>query len=218
MAWEPLYISLDDFKHYLRISEEDVTDDTELLLAITGASRAVDKCCSDIPNGLGYFRQFGLVDSTEPRYYTPRWDAKLIRWVIEIDDLMTTTGLQIFIDTTNDNNHNQQITNYVLRPQAAITENRPWTQIAISHSSTIQPTYFTDSAKVTARWGWTTVPDTIELATQIQAHRFFKRRTAPFGVTGSNTSRSNREIPTPAQVDPDVEAMLYPYRRLGWTV
>lgn len=220
MAWEPNYITNDAFKHYLRINGEDIEDDIELSLAVTAASRAVDSCCSYVHNGLGAFRQFGKTDAPESRYYTPRWDDTLIRWVIEIDDYMgLAEDLTVVVDTTNSDVYNEPITQFVLRPVDAAQRNRPYTQIAVSRNSAVQPTFFKDSAKVTADvWGWTAFPATVVEATQIQAHRFFKRRTAPFGVTGSTGSPSTRESVSPKEADPDVKMMLSTYQRLGWTI
>ena len=183
-------------------------------------SSDLDGCCSYVHNGLGAFRQFGKTDTPESRYYTPRWDNDLIRWVIEIDDYMgDLADISVFVDTTNSDVYAEPITQFILKPIDALQRNRPYTQIAVSRESATQPTYFKDSAKVSADvWGWTGFPDIVVAATQIQAHRFFKRRTAPFGVTGSGSSPSNRESVSPKEVDVDVKQMLYTYQRLGWTI
>lgn len=218
MAWAPNYITLDEFKNYLRIPLTDTEDDVELNLAIAAASRAVDKCCSQRPNGLGFRRQFGLATGLEPRYYTPRWDNDLIGWVIEIDDLMDITGLVVQVDTSNLANYNQTITSYVLRPEDAPARNLPYTQIRVLSSSAVQPTFYQNSAKVTLRPGWTTTPDTVKLATKLQANRFNKRRTAPFGVAGSPAKGNEQKILE--NLDPDLETMLSAEGliRIGWTV
>lgn len=216
MAWEPDYITLTDYKHYLGIKDPDNTDDPELPLDITAASRAVDKCCSERANGLGARRQFGKVDAPEARFYTPRWDTDLLRWVIEIDDIDDVTGLVIAIDTGNDDVYESTITQYVMRPKNALARKRVYTQIAISTLSTVQPTYFPDSAKITGLWGWSTTPVTVKRATLLQAHRFTKRRQSPMGTTGSPQKGSEKQLLE--NVDPDIEQMLMDYRKLGWTV
>lgn len=216
MAWEPDYATLADYKHYLNIQAPDIADDQELPLDITAASRAVDKCCSERTNGLGARRQFGKVDAPEVRYYTPRWDQDLLRWVIEVDDIADVTGLVINVDTGNDDIYESTITQFVMRPKNALARQRVYTQIAISTLSTVQPTYFPDSAKITGLWGWTIPPVTVKRATLLQAHRFTKRRQSPMGITGSPQKGTEKRLLE--DVDPDIRQMLMDYVKLGWTV
>lgn len=219
MAWEPSYVTDNEFKSYIKIELNDTADDTFIALDIAAASRAIDKCCSSARNGLGFRRQFGQVAAPEVRYYTPRWDSDLMQWVIEMDDLMDSTGFTVEIDTSNLNNYDQTVSSsfYVFRPRSAAALLRPWTQLAILATSSVQPTYYKDSAKLTGRWGWSAVPDVIKRATLIQAHRFNKRRSAPFGVAGSPQRQTETSILD--QLDPDVEQMLISndFIRLGWT-
>src|SRR5687768_13557694 len=91
MAWAPNYVMTPELADYLRISDAD--DDTQLALAITAASRAVDRHTN---------RQFGLVAAVEERFYTATWDRRRRRMVVEIDDLMTTTGLLVDYDADDD--------------------------------------------------------------------------------------------------------------------
>lgn len=215
MAWEPDYVTAAAYKHYTKIS--DTEDDAEIALYITAASRAVDRCCSERPNGMGARRQFGQVAAPEVRYYTPRWDQDLLKWVIEVDDFATTVGMVVQISTGNDNVYSSTIDNaYVIpRPMNAIVEGMVYTQIAIASDSPVQPNYFKDSAKITIRWGWTAFPDTVELATMIQAHRFSKRRQSP-GVASGSTQKGTKQDFDPG-VDPDIALMLKKYVKLGWT-
>lgn len=218
--WEPDYVTRDQFKNYVRIELNDTADDEFIDLDITAASRAIDQCCSDLPNGLGARRQFGNTAAPEARYYTPRWDEDQIRWVVEIDDLDPTysAGITISVDTSNEDNFDQTVTAYVLRPRNAAARSRVYTQISILSGDSNQPTFYEDSVKVTSRWGWAAVPDVVVRATLIQAHRFNKRRTAPFGVSGSSNNSS--EVSKTTNVDPDIEKMLKANDlvKLGWTV
>jgi hypothetical protein len=214
--WEPNYLTAVEYKDLAKIPTTDTADDTRIESSIAAASRAVDRCCSNRPNGLGFRRQFGQTETAEARYYTPRWDTNLVRWVIEVDDFMTTEDLVVAVDTSNSDNHNQLITAYVVRPRDALLNKRPYTQIAISTTSSVQPTWFKDSAKVTNVWGWDAYPATVKDATFLQSHRFFKRMQAPFGVTGSPPKATNAQVLE--KVDSDIELMLKNYVRLGWTV
>lgn len=217
MPWEPDYVSSADFKLFARI--DDALDDAQIARAITSASRDVDKYVSWRPNGLGFRRQFGQCAAPEFRYYTPRWDETLIRWVFEIDDLMDVTGLIVEFDTSNNGVFDAVCTDYTLRQRNALQRNRPYTQIAVNNTSAVQPTYFVESARVFAKYGWNAIPESVEQATCLQGHRILKRRLSPFGVTGStNTGPGSKEKGMQNVKDPDVCELLDEYVRLGWTV
>lgn len=202
MAWQPDYATAAQLKSYVGIREANL-DEAEIALAITASSRAIDRACN---------RQFGLVDAVEDRYYTPRWDKRLCRWVIEIDDLMTTTGLLVNADLDDDATYDDTIDQYALKPVNSAPKGRPWTQLVVHPTSSVLPTNRQDSVEVTARFGWTAVPDAITQACLLQASRVFKRKEAPFGVAGSPDN--NSEMRLLAKVDPDVEVIIGPYKRI----
>jgi hypothetical protein len=201
MAWEPDYLTLEQCKHALRITDD--VDNAEISRAITAASRLVD---------LATNRQFGLVAAAEARYYTPWYDQDLRRWVVEIDDLMTTTDLAVAIDTGDTETYDTTVAaaEYTLRPRNAVLKNRPWTQVSLLASASA-PMRRPDSVRITARWGWSAVPVTIEEAMQLQMSRLFARRDSPHGVAGSPESGS--EVRLLAKLDPDVEVTVKAYRR-----
>lgn len=187
MAWAPDYVTAADLKAYLRIG--DTVDDAQLAFAISAASRAVDRCTN---------RQFGLVAAPEQRAYTARIDRARRKYVVTVDDFMTVTGLLVTVDTPP--------TTYTLKPSNADAVGKPWTEIVLDGGSCVE-----DAVKVTARWGWTTVPVAVQQATLLQAARLFKRRDAAFGVAGSPELGS--ELRLLDKVDPDVAVVLGPYTR-----
>lgn len=193
MPWAPDYVTTPELKAYLRIS--DAVDDVQVALAVTGASRAVDRATN---------RQFGLVADPEARKYTAYWDAGLRRYAVDVDDLMTVVGLTI---ATEDG----AITDYDLKPANAAVESFPWTRFVVKPEAPFKPPLTEDAVTVTAQYGWTTVPVAVKQATLLQAARFFKRRDAPFGVAGSPEAGS--EMRLLAKVDPDVAVVLGPYQR-----
>lgn len=70
--------------------------------------------------------------------------------------------------------------------------------------------------QVTARWGWSAVPETIKIATLIQAGRFWERRTNPGGALASERIDDiQRDWTTTASQDLDSElsATVKPYRK-----
>ena len=184
MAWAPDYCEVDDLAEFVRIDDND--DDAQLALAITAASRAIDRLCR---------RQFGFVAAPEARYYPPRWDRRRCAYVVDTDDLMTTTGLLL---------DGESVGSPVLLPRNAAAKARPWTTLVLDSTPDSE-------VEVTARWGWTTIPDTVKEACLLQASRVFARRGAPFGIAGSPDSGS--EMRLLARVDPDVAVSLEDYRR-----
>jgi len=184
MAWEPPYVSETDLAEYLRV--DDDVDAPEMSLAVVAASRAVDAHCR---------RQFGQHEAPEPVQLIPRHIGGTA-YVLDIPDLMNTVGLLIdgvAPDPTP-----------LLYPLSAAHRGHPWTRMAY-------PGWRPEVVTVTAQWGWSSVPETVEQATLLQAARFFKRRDAPFGVAGS--PESGTEMRLLSKVDPDVALLLRPLQR-----
>lgn len=202
MAWAPDYVTSAELKSYLRISDTD--DDAQIAFAVAAASRAVDTHTG---------RQFGVVAAAEQRFYTGRWDRRVGRWIVEVDDLMSVSNFAaitvdaegVTVGTIND---------YVLEPRNAAAKSRPWTHMLIRPNSTQKPTGARDEVAVTALWGWTAVPSGVKQATLLQASRFFARRQSPYGIAGSPDEGS--EVRLLAKVDPDVGVALTSYKR--WSV
>lgn len=199
MAWEPAYVTTAELSSYLNIS--DSVDDTELDLAIESASRAVDLDCN---------RQFGVVASAEQRFYTGYWDKKRCRWIVPMDDLMSTTNFAA-ITVDSEGVTVGTINDYVMEPRNAAAKSRPWEQLVVRPNSTFKPTGAEDEVALTGLWGWTAFPDTVKNATKLQGSRFFSRRTSPYGVAGSPDL--GNELRLLARVDADVAVMLRSYRR-----
>lgn len=207
MAWEPDYITAEQLKDEWRDTED--VDDVQYQRAVTGASRAID---------LFTHRQFGKTSAPEARYYTPWYDEDLGMWVAWIDDMQSTTGIAVALDTSDDNTFSTTLTasDYILRPRNALVKNRPYTQLAILSGASAQPLRRPDSIRITVNvWGWTAVPATIELATTIQGSRFLSRRDAPFGIVGSPEDKSQMRLK--AELDPDVKVMVQEYQRPVWS-
>lgn len=216
MAWEPDYVTVDEYKEWARQNQpDDTVDDPAIQRAITSASRAVDRFCSQHVR-----RQFGLATGVESRYYKARWDQDQIRWVVEIDDIdqAQAAATRVYVDVTNSDTYTAEITNFVLRPKAAPQNNRPYTQISVLPQEPNQPTFWVDGMRVDSQFGWSTFPVTVVQATLLQTNRIHKRRTAPFGVAGSPERGTQVTTNLIEELDPDIETMLQPYVKLGWTV
>jgi hypothetical protein len=199
MAWKPDYCTTAELKSFLRIT--DTVDDTQLGFVVTAASRAIDVECN---------RQFGIVAAAEQRFYTGRWDKQRCRWIIEIDDLMSTANFAAII-VDSEGVTVGTIDDYVLEPRNAAAAGKPWTQIAVRPNAQFKPTGVVDEVAVTALWGWTAVPTPVKQASLLQSSRFHARRDSPFGVAGSPDQGS--ELRLLNRLDVDVSVSLRDFRR-----
>lgn len=203
MAWKPAYVSTADLRAFRRIT--DTLDDAILGLAIEGASRAIDRHTR---------RQFGVVDAAEERRYTPYRDRRPMRhrprWVVPIDDLMTQDDLAVSVAATS-----APITTFHLRPPNEVKKGRPWTELVVDARADVVLFGDEDEIAVTARWGWTSVPDAVREAALLQASRLASRRSSPYGVAGSPETGS--ELRLLERLDPDVAITLTDFVR-DWAV
>jgi hypothetical protein len=204
MSWAPPYAAIDDLRSWLRI--DTAAADIELLYCIETASRTVDRQTS---------RQFGQCDAAEARTYTAEYHRDICRYVIDIDDLMTTTGLIVAADNDGDGIYSDTITDYTLSPANAVPTGRPWTRIEVRPSSLVKPTWRHDGVKVTAKYGWPTIPQAIRIATLVQASRFYGRRDAAFGpLTSQRIDDVAQDWGPSSELDPDMKVSIAPYARL----
>lgn len=206
MAWAPDYCTAAELKTHLRIADTD--DDTPLGIAITAASRAVDRATS---------RQFGST-SSQSRYYVHDGAVygRTKRPLIAIDDVQTTSGLTVVVDNDNDATYELTLTNdddFDLWPFNAALNGVPWTHLILREGSSVLAAFpiYERSIKVTASFGWTAVPASVKQATLIQAARFFQRRESPYGVAGSPDLGSEMRLLD--RLDPDVATLLRSLQR-----
>lgn len=209
------YCSLAELKAQLRIS--DTTDDAALAVVITAVSREIDQFCDTV---------FGLTGSAVQRIY--EYDGERIagRQALAINDLMTTTGLVVTVDTGGDSTFATTITinqDFDLWPWNAAADSKPWTHIVLRPQATAAFSYqyaFSPFAavpystspypgrnvSVTANWGWSAVPSEVKQACLIQAARVFVRRDSPYGIAGSPDLGNETRLL--AKLDPDVQLLL----------
>jgi hypothetical protein len=222
VTWAPDYATSAELKDYVRIAEDDTQDDVQVALAVTAASRAVDRSTG---------RQFGSV-TAEDRFYTAQWvpphhqrgggqglvftvdpvavlAARHGHWAVEIDDLQDNTGLTVHYDTDGDGTYPLEVTDYRLLDINAAAKGKPWTSLRFGPAADVFGVEF--GVKAHAPWGWTAVPNTIKSATLLQGSRYLSRRDSPYGVAGSPDAGT--EIRLLPKLDPDVALMVRSYYR-----
>lgn len=174
---QPWYIGLEEFKDRLGIT--DANDDSQ-------AQVAIQSVCQWINEYTG--RHFNRI--TETRTYQP-----LNVWLLEIDDLVSVSALNIDMD--GDGVFETALTqnvDYQLRlgrglyNASATGITRPYKEVQIIQTGKWFP--FTwpyshlDRVQVIGVWGWPAVPPPVTQAAFILAADLFKFKDAPFGVAG----------------------------------
>lgn len=201
------YATLEEFKRYLRIPTDseggDDIDDAELAVAITAASRTIDRFANRT------FTPVGEEDVVTARIYTARYNRDRLQYEVVVDDFMDDTGLVVKYDPIGDGTYSETVTDTHLYPTRAATYGQPWTRIQFTNGASVPLN--DNRIEVTALWGWTAVPASIKEATLIQASRYWKRRDAPFGVVGGPDQMNWARLM--ARIDPDVELLVTDWRR-----
>jgi hypothetical protein len=194
MGWgDEVYATDAELKHFARITHSDA--DAEVTIANTASSRAIDNHCN---------RQFGVVAAVQERFYTAKFRGDRGRWVIDVDDYMSTTNMVVEVDGV-------ALTTFTKEPRNAAAEGKPWTRLVVDEDSAVVPTGTEFEISATVIWGWTAVPTTVKQAALLQGSRFLARRVSPFGIAGSPEVGS--EMRLLSRVDPDVAVALRGYVR-----
>jgi hypothetical protein len=195
------YATLNEVKASLRIS--DTVDDNLLETAIESASRMID----------GYAMRNFYQSGTATRIFQA--EDQLF---VQIDDLAsddivleTSTAADNIFDVT------WSETDYQLEPLNANLDGIEWAYSRIRATGDyVFPTlsaFYGQQAlvRITGVFGWPAVPKAINQATVIQAMRHYKRLDSPLGVAGFGdfgVVRVSRFL------DPDVEQLVQPYRKM----
>lgn len=163
--------------------------------AINATSRAIDRYCN---------RRFWQDPTPVTRLFDV-WD----RNIADVDDIATTTGLIVKIDTAGDGSYATTWTSsdYQLRPLNASADGGAyaWRQIAALGGQYFPPSRWPYPVlQVTAQWGWSQIPDDIVEAAILKAVSLFQRKDAPFGVAGFGDFGAVRIT----KRDPDVLELL----------
>ena len=194
MAISQGYSTLAETKAALRIT--DTIDDSLLEMAIESASRLIDAYCARSFYNAG----------TASRYFVADTD-----WVTNIDDAISIT--EVATDTSADGTYDVvwQADDYQLEPLNGRVDGLPVPYNAIRAIGDYTYPIWGGEAlvKVTATWGWSSVPTAIKQATIIQSSRIFKRLDSPLGVLSSPDLGFIR---VGSRLDPDVAQLVDSYR------
>ena len=188
-----LYASTAQIKAALRIT--DSVDDSLISMAGSAASALIDGHAG---------RTFGTV--TETRYFAPDNG-----YLLQIDDLAG-TALTLETSTVSDQvfDVTWTPTEYQLEPLNGEAGGLTWPYTRIRAIDVrLFPYAFNEATvRITATWGWPSVPPTITQAAVIQAMRIFRRLDSPLGVAGFGDMGAIR---VGRGLDPDVAQLVQPY-------
>lgn len=174
----------------LRLPEE------ALRTAVATASREIDEHCG---------RKFWLDRETSTRLYDGGFAQILIDDVGTLDELEVATAADGSTFTT------LVADAYELSPLNPVMD-VPHAWWWLSEAPGSDTTWaWARRIRVTARWGWSSVPEQVRLACVLRAVNLFKRKDSPYGVAGFGEFGVMR-----IRMDPDVNALLQPFvRQIG---
>lgn len=198
------YLALEEFK--IRVNITDSKWDTALESVLKAASRQIDRWTGR------FFYQLGSDDTPAVRYFTPYFTNG--RWgfygtAVEPGDLVSLDSLAADDSGNATWSTLWDSSDLLLLPVNASSLDKPYTLIGVGPNTSQAFPVMRNGVKVTGVFGWPAVPDAIKEATFLQAHRLWKRQSAPFGIVGSAELGQLRAI---TSTDPDVKALVGPYK------
>lgn len=166
-------------------------------IAIEAASRAIDDYCT---------RSFFDSGSAAAKTFIAKKPYRL-----DVPDFSTTTGLVVETDTTGDGTFNVtwDATDFQVEPTNP-DDGFPYNRLVAIGNHTFPTGGRRVTTRITAQWGWGTVPSRVKHACAIQAGTLFKRATegaAPIVTMDGVTLPSSRFVDAQAQM------LLNPLRR-----
>lgn len=197
------YATLTQIKAYMSIS--DNTDNDLLEDLVESASRSIDRIAN---------RRFYLDATASARLYRAYSDI-----FVYVDDIGTTSSLVVATDENGNGTYSKTLTlnqDYILDPLTASSLGRPFTQLTMVSNTETWPIFpgltqngLRPGVQVTARWGWPSVPDDINMACLILTADLYKRKDAPGGILGLGDLGVVRMSP----VGRDITAMVRAYKK-----
>lgn len=196
------YCTLAELKLMMDVPVEFTDKDVLLERAIEGASRRIDGWCHRTFVAAGT-----AAGSATARVFSPQSAA-----IAYLDDVANTAGFAVKTDDNADGVYETTwtATQYQLEPLNAIGKGEPgYRLLAVTR---LFPTWSAPAPlQVTANWGWSSTPHDVREACLLLAGRQFKRGDSLLGVAGFG----DLGTVLVRSVDPDVQALLQPYRRMA---
>ena len=187
------------------MSISDTTDNDLLENLVESASRSIDRIAN---------RRFYLDATASARLYRAYSNI-----FVFVDDIGTTSNLVVAVDENGNGTYSKTLTlntDYILDPLTSQSLNRPFTQLTMVSNTETWPIFpgltsngLRPGVQVTARWGWPSVPDDLNMACLILTADLYKRKDAPGGILGLGDLGVVRMSP----IGRDVTAMVRAYKK-----
>lgn len=167
------YCTIAELKHGDVLNFSNTTHDDLLTLAINDASRQIDEWCG---------RRFYY--TSETRYYRAEYEDK---YCLKVFDIANTSGFTLVTDEDGDGTYEQTWTSddYDFGPYNAALDGKPYTELLVKPNSSKYFPHIHKGTKVTANFGYLTVPKQVNRVCILQAERVFKRYVTVLGVSGA---------------------------------
>ncbi|HET9558868.1 MAG TPA: hypothetical protein VFS70_17160 [Actinomycetota bacterium] len=202
-----LYATVGELRDALGDTTNQRLDTGKLTQRLRAASRAVDDWCSRP------LHRFWLDPTPTIRVY-----HACDPYSVRVDDIGSTTGLVVATDQNSDGVFETALTvnvDYTLAPHNAASNGGAYryNQLVALGSWTFPTRYYgyniRPNLQVTARHGWSQIPDPVREATLLKAIRLNRRPDAPFGNESGGLEMGSMRI---TREDSDVVALLAPYK------
>lgn len=190
------YCTLNELKASLRIPVSDTLDDALLELAVESASRDIDQVCERI-----------FYSTDETRIYTPRDSFNT-----SIDDLASVTTIKTSSGADGVFDVTWTSSDYQLMPLNGVAGGMtvPYDLIYAVGDYTFPQSGQEATVQVNGTFGFASVPTAIKQATVLLSARIFKRNDSPGGVMGFG----DLGVVRVSRMDPDIDRMIQPYKKI----
>lgn len=195
------YVTLAEFQAYANMPSVTAEEAATIEKAIDAASRTIDRIAN---------RRFYMDTTATARLY-----RTTDFYTLFVDDIGSTSGLQVALDADGNGNYTDVLTfntDYILDPVTAPQRGWPYTQITMVGSETFPlPISRRPQVQVTAKFGWYngTPPDDVVEACLILSADYVKRASSVGGVLGLSELGAIRMSP----LGRDIAAIVRAYRR-----
>lgn len=179
MALGDNYVESDDLKEYLGIKPNKISNEETLVTACSSASREVERICN---------RQFNKADSATARLYQVENVHRRMQpfrgIVFHVDDFYDLAGLTVEFDPDGGGNFQTvDPIDYEVFPLNGVVDGTPgwpYNKVQIRNTWAIFPRWA--RLRITAKWGWESVPADVLAATMILAADTYQQKDSPYGV------------------------------------
>lgn len=175
-----IYASIDEAKDYIKGETQRSDNDVRIEAALNTASRLIDSYC-----GRPFYRVVASGESATTRTFYAETPYRVL-----VDDFWTSTGLVVATDTGDDGTSDTtwSSSDYQLEPLNGVVDGLdgwPYYRIRAVEGRTF-PCTRRPSVHITAKWGWSAVPDPVKQACLHLTSTVFKMEDAPLGVAALN--------------------------------